>query len=695
MTYTVLVLGASTVYASEPKNADTGISVPISYNSSSKSENASTTYYETEIRTPNLGNYAFDVEAFEKPSHEILPIVGKEYFPSTIARFTTEVDNTNPSATYKANVVSKVDVVFAIGETNQQAALVNYIPTFTNLLQSSGNNIEASVKQVETSTIDMSEFGAREIFNSWRKMPVSTGRGDKIWKLQESEGKIYAEGVRTLENRHTSVGIIDDSKDGFNTTDFSMGFTHNTKGPNGESSYRNVYNGWSPHNSGAIFRYTEDSGGTWDAYMLVIGDSSTNYSSGTGVPFCAVIKIDGGDADFLPGTYAGSLPVGWSAGVLDKSGNLSSMRIDHQGLTYTPGVWCKGERSSRSDMLLMGARAIVNTKSHDFKIECTGNNIKVYCGGILQLDVTDNYGTPYTKGTYGLFSYSSPNIYFSNFKIERGTTMSLGEAISDVAWRSEATRFIVHATDIVPDDFKNPNSSEYAYTVTKLMDSNAYLINIGVDANRAALDGVIKKISGSDGEVKGTFFESNRPNVSTAMVRAKDYIVAIAKRNAKPTDYVLVGDKLIWETQYKDNEMDLPLNFGDNEQDIKLANAWGVGTALMGNFKDDQILAEKWRYKHKSDYYDNGIGKESFDQVWLKDPIEIFNKPGEFRINYKRRDNPFTDNFSVTSVFDSYRYWSIDYDRRKGDSKAVEKYTGLLAGILDIQENITLHSGGN
>lgn len=646
-------------------------------------------YYDVKIKSDKIGNYQFNVESHEIPSHETLPIVDKSYFPSTVASFATEVDNTAPSATYSSSLISKVDVIFAVGESSQTSELVNYIPTFTSSLQASSNHIDANVKQVETSTIDMSEFGAEQIFNSWRKMPVSTGRGDKIWKLDMSEGKIYAEGVRTLENRHTSTGIIDDSQDGFATTDFTMSFTHNTKGPRGENTYRNVYNGWSPHISGAMFRYTEDDIGVWDAYMLVIGDSSTSYSSGTGIPFCAVIKIRNGDADFLPGTYAGSLPVGWSAGVRDKSGALSDMAIDHQGLVYRQGQWCKGERNSKSDMLLMGARSIVNTDSHDFKLEVTGNNIKVYCGDKLQLDLYDTYGEPYMKGTYGLYSYSSPNIYFSNFMISRGSTMSLGEAITDVAWRSEALRFIIHITDVIPEDFKDENSAEYLYTLSKLTDGGTYLINIGVNSNKDALNGMVDKLTTSDGVIKGTFFESNKPNIEIALVKAKDYIISIAKAIAKPTDYILVGDEVIWETDYDDQEHDVPLNLGDNEDDDKIIDSWSIGTELLNKFKEDQILAERWRYRHNNTYYDNDLGRESYHDTWIEEPVSVFNRPGQFRINYKRRDNPFTDDFSLSNAFDNYRYWSYDYDPVTGEVTE-EVTSGVLMQNIEIKNKTGL-----
>lgn len=369
--------------------------------------------YEASIKTSELGNYSIDLESHEIPSNEYLPIIGKEYFPYSTASFTTEVDNTRPSALYHTKSVGKVDVVFAIGDTSQSEALQNFIPTFKTKLETAGNFIDANVELVKTSTIDMTAFGAREIFNSWRKMPVGDGFGSKIWKLNEAEGKIYAEGVKRASNgAHRSTGIIDDSESGFETTDFTMEFTYSAKGPAGESSYKNVNNGWSNHDAGMLFRYNEDSTGTWTAYALVIGDCAPGWSHGvTGKGFVGLIKVRNGSADFLPGRYYGTLFVAWCAGVIDKSGALTTLTDSPgSGREYPLYQWVSGEGGA-AECMSLGARAIVNTDSKDFKVECKGNNIKVYCGDKLQLDVTDTYGPSYDSGTYGFYSLSSPNIY--------------------------------------------------------------------------------------------------------------------------------------------------------------------------------------------------------------------------------------------------------------------------------------------
>lgn len=243
---------------------------------------------------------------------------------------------------------------------------------------------------------------------------------------------------------------------------------------------------------------------------------------------------------------------------------------------------------------------------------------------------------------------------------ESKTVKSLGEAISDVAWRDTAVRFVIHATDVVPSDMENTSSADYQYTVTKLYNSNAYLINLGTSINRSVLEKLVQDITGTDGDTKGTFFY-NSP-VSTALNSSSQYILNKVKNLAKPTSYILVNTQMIWDTMYNDSERDLPLNFGDNKADAQLASSWGVG--LTDIYRGDKLLAEKWRYKHDPFEYDNSTVKAAFSGIWIQDPVGVFTETGLYRVNYKRRDNPLKD-ASISNVFDNYRYWSTDYDLRQ------------------------------
>lgn len=248
------------------------------------------------------------------------------------------------------------------------------------------------------------------------------------------------------------------------------------------------------------------------------------------------------------------------------------------------------------------------------------------------------------------------------------STISLGEAIRDVSWRNNAIRFIVNITEEIPKDLASETSQDYQYTVSKLANTNAYLINIGNNTNRAVLDRLLQAISVAAGEEHGTFIQSE--SVPVTFSHVADWIIDKVKNLEKPEDWILVDEEVYWNTLYTDQEHDLPLNYGEHDgtqaqpqdtSDIELGNSWGV--SLTHLYTDEKILAEKWRYRHFNNYFDNSTGREGFHAVWLQDPITIFPKPGLYRINYKRKDNPLS-NTNLTDAFDNYRYWSTDYDRK-------------------------------
>lgn len=648
--------------------------------------------YDFKFSTSHLGNYSIIITAHEIPSHEILPltVVGKEYFPHSTVGIDGEVDNTPPSALYHARNVVKVDVVFALGDTSQSEALQNNIANFTTILNRAGNYIDANVEQVKTSTIDMSEFGAREIFNQWRKMPASNGRGKEIWELNEEGGTIYAEGIRKKGSQtfhHRSTAIINDSEEAFKTGDLEFEFSYNALGSNGETNYHNVMNGWSNHQAGLLFRYTEDENGNWYSYALMIGDANgTSYRGNlTGKCGLSLVKVYRGDKDWLPGTYGGNLFISWHTGVKDTSGKLTNPYAGWEG-DYPIGVWRAGEGSTLQRVCAMQARAVIDTDSHDFKVVVKGNNIKVYCGDKLELDVDDTFGTPgnpngesYDFGTYGFFSLSSPNVHFGHVKITAGERKSLGEAIQDVAWRDGATRIVIHAADTVPDDFADPESGEFIYTLSKLLSANSYLINLGLPngwaydeevggmvptGNKKELERMGELLTLACGEQRSVYFDSRSPDIIASMNSAEAWIEELLHKWSRPVDWILVGDQVQWSTSYTDTEWDLPLNFGENTDDTNLLPSWGLG-GLTHYYKDDKILAERWRYRHLPEYFDNSLVQEPYHDVWIEDPVEYFYNPGRFRINYKRRDNPLYTDTTMSNIFNNYRYWSTDYDYRK------------------------------
>lgn len=506
----------------------------------------STVYYDASIKAPSLGNYQFNVETHEIPSHEYLPIVSKDYFPVTTAQFQTEVDNTAPSATYESKLITNVDVIFAFGKYDKTEQVKAFTSTFKSELNQASNYVNAQVKELESAF--ESEFALHTTWDTQSDM-------DTHITMYDNSGK---ELIHIYYGNQSGLGLKLDKDD--------------TTGSN--SQYQNL---------------TEPNGSRDGEWFTM--DFPNIPSSATKME----IYIRG---------FRGSSNT--RVTLVDKS---------------------KGEITTWSDVYV-------------------GNHQNVTIGTFVK----ENGGWSFIKANGEKFSGSS--------------AVPLGETLQEVEWRSNSVRFIVHFTDTIPDELKE-KGADYQYTVQKVLNSNAYLINIGTSSNKSYLDDLLNAVSGSQGK-QGTFIYDSS-SASTTMRQVENYILEIVRNMAKPTQWILVNTPVNWKTLYNDQEHDLPLNFGEHDgseygdsSDVTLASAWGV--AFSKYYKSDKILAEKWRFRHNYTYYDNATHQETFHDVWLSDPVDIFPEPGLYRINYKRKDNPFYPDVDFSNPFDEYRYWSTDYD---------------------------------
>lgn len=550
-----------------------------------------TVYYDASIKAPSLGNYQFNVETHEIPSHEYLPIVSKDYFPVTTAQFQTEVDNTAPSATYEAKALTKVDVVFAFGDMSQAKTMQDNIPNFESKLNVASNNIDAYVQKVETGSVDLKNAFQWNTDVSSRIGSISindTGNQVNMYGNEDYAGK----NAIWIEQK--------DSKKQIFSFDYSLSF--------GDS-----------FSAAGVLINIGNTGSQLKGYAIVFGNTRGTFNSGGSV-------------------YEVSYDIGKNNGQFDGNKLIKTLNISNSG---------------------------------SLTIEFNKSYIKISGSGIVDgKAVTINCDSQYGSG-FGFFSEHYSHgcndigaFNLTNMSLQIDTSKSLGEAISDVAWRDNSIRFIVYGEDKLQDWLADTSGTEYQSTITKLLNSNAYLIPLGTAANANALNKLVNSIS-STSESKGKFFY-NSP-ILTALDNANNYIIELVRNKEKSTQWILVNTPTSWKTLYNDQEHDLPLNFGEHDgseygdtSDKVLASTWGV--PFTQYYKDDKILAEKWRFRHNYTYYDNYTQQETFHDVWLSDPVDIFPEPGLYRINYKRKDNPFYSDISFSNPFDEYRYWSTDYD---------------------------------
>lgn len=273
------------------------------------------------------------------------------------------------------------------------------------------------------------------------------------------------------------------------------------------------------------------------------------------------------------------------------------------------------------------------------------NNIQVFVnGGLVSTINAPVYGPQF--GPYCQYSrHSCPSqsiVSFSNIQMQYDTTKSLGESLGDVTWRDNSYRFIVHISDTVPEEMKDFNSTDFRYSLAKVLASDAYVANVGTSTSEAALKQFGTYIVSPSGESKSEYF--NKVATSEVIKQISDWIISIVKQNTIPSDFILVGTRVGWETTYK-----------DDNNDIKFRETSGFD---QGNI----LQSTKWRFRHYERYFDNSNVKEPYHDVWMVNPVEVFYRPGQFRINYKEKDNPIAPDANIDAALNQYRLWSTDYD---------------------------------
>lgn len=558
--------------------------------------------YEIMFSTSHIGHYKIEVEAIEVPSKETLPtdVVDESYFPKISDYVVTELDNLPPDAWYDKRLVTKVDVALAIGEFEQIDTLQNYIHNFESMLESAGNAVDAYVEQVKTSTININDADAATILQTWEAWKQYERDPTTTWSYVSSDSSIQDNEYHC--HRQGYVDREHDTEGDFILSADIVGYTH---------PYNDFY--------GLTFRHQDNGAHYAVVYQDVRGSRCGMYTDQleTGV---SLVKATGVDAGATVASYSCEA---WNLGQ----------------------YW-------------------------NLRIEMTKNVIDVYIDD--ELVITYNDPDAYTEGDYGVVSVSHGKGRFKNIQLIKGAKKTLGEAVSDVKWRDNSLRFVLYAEDSIPLelDTANPDrKKDYEYTIAKLISSNTYLINLGRSSNRWALDEIAKGIQRAS-EPDVSVYYSNSP-ITSALNKAKDWILTKVRKQEHTTDWILVGTEVKWDTHYTDSERDLPLNFGEHDgtkkqpqdrNDYSLIPSYT--NSMTHLYKDTKVEAERWRYRHYYTFFDNYTVREAYHNQWIPDPEEVFNSTGKFRINYKRKDNPYNPDTSLTNLFNEYRYWSTHYDKK-------------------------------
>lgn len=406
------------------------------------SENPNADVYDTfGFRTANLGKYKIELTATEVPYYETLPLdkVSGLYdkFPSSTWIGYTEVDNTAPSARYGTPIPKiKVDIAFATGSLgNQMDAFQNGISALEAKLRDSRNNLDVKIQYVETVTLDLNALTSQQILDTWYNYPGLGGHYEAGW---------YADGsTLTTTSNVNWTGFLNWTDEALNTTDGTYEFELTFKDGGGHQDPQ----GWT-------FRTTKDSSGNYSFYGLEV-DKHVGYVN----LYCITKWTPSLSYPMHGGPYYHGCISGCD-GTYDCT----------QKTAYSEGA--TGYQIGRGTVA-------ANASSYRVKIENNGPSIKVWVNNALVISATDNR---LTSGTYGPYTASQWEAKFGNISVTSGGTKTLVQATTDVDWRDDAYRFIIHATDEIPQELQNGHDSELTELIAYLKSNNIFLFNLGVDS---------------------------------------------------------------------------------------------------------------------------------------------------------------------------------------------------------------------
>ncbi|WP_243113826.1 PKD domain-containing protein [Desulfofundulus salinus] len=315
--------------------------------------------------------------------------------------------------------------------------------------------------------------------------------------------------------------------------------------------------------------------------------------------------------------FSGYIALMWH----DKVGVYRFSGSDHTVLTTNGAGQIAATRSPSS----FGGTQVAYISTRDtslqksFKMVYKAPTLEIYDGGVLLAKVDcpqatgNGYGVAAANSAHGCGARSY--IRFENFKLETSSVKTLDEVLKNSSlWRDDAAHFLVNISAATYPEFNDPVKAAYIYS--RLLNDRVDFSVLGSTANQAQAMNIIAR---NDGQ--GTFILNSNRN--TAMQQLTSYIINKLNSLYPPVEnYVLLNEEVYYKTYYNDPE-------------------------------EDPKMAERWKYSHDPNYFENSLGLAPFHEQWLPAPVYRFDKVGEFVTTFQARDNPKDDD-----RFDEYRLWS-------------------------------------
>ncbi|MGI6095706.1 MAG: InlB B-repeat-containing protein [Lachnospiraceae bacterium] len=241
-----------------------------------------------------------------------------------------------------------------------------------------------------------------------------------------------------------------------------------------------------------------------------------------------------------------------------------------------------------------------------YEVTCKDGKIVIKDNGKVVANVTD---ATYPQGTYGFWGNNcevNAFSYVSNLKITATKIVSkdYAQVLLEPSWRDSAAHFVVNVEDPVNDSL---NSAE---ALARTLADGIHFIQWGTNENKASAQEFISK-----NDNNGIFTDNG--NYQAAINATADYIKKVIDRlQQSNAQYVIVGEN------------------------VELV----VSPESLKNGAVSQLFPTgRWLVHHDENYFANSEGKSSATEVFQKDLMCSFDKPGKYEISF--------DNQKVKEVY--------------------------------------------
>ncbi|UII79952.1 gliding motility-associated C-terminal domain-containing protein [Flagellimonas sp. CMM7] len=292
--------------------------------------------------------------------------------------------------------------------------------------------------------------------------------------------------------------------------------------------------------------------------------------------------------------------------------NLSGLVRSFQSNEFIPGDGfasglykiTRDDGSSNPRHYVQGVQGIPNTifsldTWYEVKLEVKGKNAKIWIDDVLLIDYTaaEDIG-----GSYGFFSNSQPNATFRNIEVTSLSLKKFKDVLREPQWRNSAMRFNVNLDDQEVEDFNNDD--DLAEILMRTINEDIHYIGWGLDDNRTQFERFVQQNND-----QGTFINRDLGSWSTWMDDMAQYIYdQYVFETVSNGDYFIAGTSV-------------EIAVDPTEMKTNTANA--------------SFPSGRWKITHDETFFPNNEGRVSWNDLYLEDVPEYYEKPGRYSFTFE------------------------------------------------------------